>query len=126
LKYASDLAKVLQIARFGASSYFIQPAYGSRFETSIHRTILGVDHLDIYLDRIVTALDPTLANLTSLLHDLLSKINGDQHRSAAFGQPSPDYLHLRAISQLFSNHDGWMRLACRTLSFQGSHFQTGD
>jgi hypothetical protein len=55
LEHAASLLKILQIARFGMSRHFIQPAHGGWFETGLGGAIGGVDHLDFHLHRILTA-----------------------------------------------------------------------
>lgn len=97
--------QILQVARFGVSSYFVQPAYGSRFETGLRGTVRGVYDLDFYLHRKMTALDPAFSCFASFLHNSLGKIDGDQHRPTAFRQPSPDDFHLGAIDQFLANDD---------------------
>ncbi len=100
LEHAAGAAEIVQVTGFGTPRYLVQPADGRRFETGFRWGILWVDHLDFHFHSVLTTLNPTLPGFTSLFHRLLNKIKGDQHRSTAFRQPSPDGLDFGTIDQL--------------------------
>ena len=126
LEHAAGSAEILQVTGFGTPGYLVQPADRSWFETGVRRAFLGVNNLDLHFHGILTALDPAFSSFTSLFHTLLGKIDGDQHRSTAFRQPSPDDLDFPAIGQFLTNHHRWVRFARRAFSLQYRILQTGD